>query len=266
MATEEYLSVNELTSLSSPRETDSLVVQTPGEYGDVMLVTVADLITEVFDKIFARLQSPEFKGEPTVPSIEDMTASDQRIANTEFVQAIAEKKANAKDPEIKGQAFFSDKIPIAVDNDGETVVLATQKDITALNTTLNELGNTISALTNTLNALGAVKSVAIPASTSRITVTEAETFATKSGGFVTCRLRFDSNSSISGETELFDLPVGYRPGGTYRYMMHSWSGTDFYAMSVYTDGSVTVHSGISAGKSFIFNFTFPVPDTTEDEG
>ena len=91
------MAVNELTPLSSLRITDSLVVQTPGEQGDVMLAAIGDLISEIFDPIFARLQSPEFTGEPTVPSITDLDANDLRAANTEFVQAIAEKKADVKD-------------------------------------------------------------------------------------------------------------------------------------------------------------------------
>lgn len=265
MATEEYLPVNELTSLSSPRETDSLVVQTPGEYGDVMLVTVADLITEVFDKIFARLQSPEFKGEPTVPSIEDMTANDQRIANTEFVQAIAEKKADVKNPAIEGQASFVDSLPTASDEDGEIVVLATRKDIAAVNQSISDLGTAVSNLTAALKSLSAVKSVTIPAHTNRITVTESETVATKSAGIVTCCVRFSVNSALNAETQILQLPVGYRPGRTYRLTVHSWNGTDHYTVSVYTNGAITMHNSVAAGKSFIFNFAFPVPDTEDEE-
>ena len=264
MATEEYLAVSELTPLSSPRETDFLVVQTPGEYGDVMLAQISDIISEILDHKFARLQSPEFTGEPIVPSISDLTSSDQRIANTEFVQAIAEKKAAAKDPEIEGQAVCSEKIPKALDDDGDTVVLATQKDISAVNLSISELAGSTSTLAAAVASLSDVKSVAVPSSTNKITVTEQETMATKSAGIVTCCLRFTANSAVSPDTQLFLLPVGYRPGRTYRFTEHSWNGTDHYTMSIYSHGSIVVHNAVAAGKAFIISFAFHVPDTSID--
>ena len=259
------MAVNELTPLSSLRLTDAIVIQTPGEQGDVMLATIGDLISEIFDPIFARLQSPEFTGEPTVPSIADLNANDLRAANTEFVQAIAEKKADVKDPAIEGQASFVDSLPTASDEDGEIVVLATRKDIAAVNQSISDLSESINNLTAALDSLRSVKSVAIPAYTNRITVTEPETMATKSAGIVTCCVRFSVNSALNAETQILQLPVGYRPGRTYRLTVHSWNGTDHYTVSVYTNGAITMHNSVAAGKSFIFNFAFPVPDTEDEE-
>lgn len=143
-ASEEYLAVADLTELTDPTENDRMVMQASGDYGDVMLMSLSNLVT-FLQNSFAVLDSPEFTGTPSVPDITDPTADDQQIANTSFVQAVAEGKANSNAPEITGTAKFIDAAPLTVDGDGNEVAVATQTDI-------SNLTAAIQALTDSLNA------------------------------------------------------------------------------------------------------------------
>lgn len=262
-ASEEYLAVSDLTELTSPTENDQMMMQASGEYGDVMLMSLSNLVT-FLQNSFAVLDSPEFTGTPSVPDITDPTADDQQIANTSFVQAVAEGKANANAPEITGTAKFIDAAPLTVDGDGNEVAVATQSDISALRQSISDLTTSINNLAAAVETVSTVTTVAIPASTNKITVSESETMATKSGGTIMCCIRFNVNSAISSDTQILQLPVGYRPERTYRLTVHSWNGSDFYALSIYSTGGITIHNPVAAGKSFIFSFAIPAPDTIAD--
>ena len=156
---EERLPVGDLTTLSNVVEDDMLLTQTSGANGDVMLTPIAAIISEILTPIFAKLDSPEFIGEPTAPEIADTTTDDARLATTSFVQAVAQLKANLNSPEFTGLAHFAENIPTTVNGDGETVEMATQDDVAALTETIQSLSNSISQLTTAVNALNTVTSI-----------------------------------------------------------------------------------------------------------
>lgn len=149
---EEYLAVSDLTALSEPTADDQLVLQSAGANGDVMLLAISSLIT-LLQNTFAQLESPEFKGVPTVPDIRDITSSDTQIANTAFVQAVAEKKANISNPEFSGTANFPEAIPTTIDGDGNLVKMATKTDISALNESIESMTESINALSSAITSL-----------------------------------------------------------------------------------------------------------------
>lgn len=150
MPAEEYLSVADLTELSNPSDEDYVVVQTAGENGDVMLTSIATLLTTILDLVYAPINSPEFTGTPTVPDIADLTTDDGTIPNTSFVQAIATLKADADAPTFTGQAHFADHIP-TVEVGGASVNLATAAQITTLTNSISSLTESVNNLSSTLS-------------------------------------------------------------------------------------------------------------------
>jgi len=150
---EERLPVGDLTTLSNVVEDDMLLTQTSGANGDVMLTPIAAIISEILTPIFAKLDSPEFTGEPTAPEIADTTTDDARLATTSFVQAVAQRKANLNGPEFTGLAHFADNIPTTVNGEGETVLMATQDDISALTGSINRLAESLNTMSTTVASL-----------------------------------------------------------------------------------------------------------------
>ena len=150
-AAEEYLPVADLTELSNPDSSDYVVVQTAGENGDVMLVSIESIISSITDLIYAPIDSPEFTGTPTAPDISDLTTDDQSIPNTSFVQAVAALKADANAPTFTGQAHFADGVP-TVEVNGDTVSLATAAQITTLTNSINALTTSVNNLSTALTS------------------------------------------------------------------------------------------------------------------
>lgn len=200
MAVEEYLPVGDLTPLSNLSQDDAVVIQTAGENGDVMLALFSDIISALFEPVFAALNSPAFTGEPTAPTVADATASDERIATTEFVQNLVSGKASTASPEFTGTAHFAENTPTTTDEDGNTIYIANKTHIdqvkeliTATNTNLTNLAGQITALNTLLTDAIAVKSYSYSYS-----------------------LAANGTESVTGSNFKVATPTGYAPLGVRR--------------------------------------------------
>ena len=199
-AVEEYLQVGDLTPLSNLNETDSVVIQTGGENGDVMLAMFSDIISNLLEPIFAKLDSPEFTGEPTAPTITDMTASDERIATTEFVQSLVEDKAGVASPEFTGTAHFADNTPTTVDGDGNTVYIANKSHIDEVKALITAANNNLSSLAGQIMALNTLL---------------ADAIAVKSYSY-SYSIAANGTESVTGSNFKVATPTGYVPLGVRR--------------------------------------------------
>lgn len=240
MPAEEYLAVSDLTELTNVTDDDYLVVQSAGENGDVMLSSIASIMSGILDLVYAPIDSPEFTGDPTVPDISDLTTDDQKIANTAFVQAIAELKADVDAPTFTGQAHFSDNVPTTEVN-GDTVNLATQLQITTLQ-------NSIDALTTSVNTLSAT----LASKTSFVTFTNKADFKKKIYGGSAAVMTGLTPYMFRGDDDFSVAVLGSGKTGRCWGICFCYSANTVYFLFVY---AANLYMGNWASSSDAFTTT-----------